>query len=277
MDPATTTPVAPPPMFAGIAADVSVGSVIGRTFSTWSANLVPFSIFVSIVHLPTFALSVWQQYQRYGGYPTFEQILQRARVGGAAAGDSAALTSAIWVLLAVCTFVEIAALTSGAIQHLAGKRSSVGALLRAGIVRAWPVFLVGILVAIICFLGTLLLVIPGMIAFCALSVAIPAVVAEAKGPIAALRRSLALTRGRRFTIWLAFLVMGLIAWTASALGGLLPLFAGGGTASLVGAGMSWLVGAVVGPLWTLLPPVLYHDLRVAREGVDTAELARVFE
>ena len=59
--------------------------------------------------------------------------------------------------------------------------------------------------------------------------------------------------------------------------GILPLALGGGTASLVGAFVGFLVTAAVTPLWTLFPAVAYHDLRVEKEGVDTAELARVFE
>ncbi len=256
----------------------SVGGVIGRTFSTWSRNLVPFAVLAAIVNTPTFALGLWNQYAVYGGYPSFQQMVTRAGQRGAnpfAAWGPQFLV--IWLATIVLLFVQIGAFTYGAIQHLAGRKVSVGALFGAGFRRVWPVFLAGFVSGILILLGTILLVIPGIIVWCAVAAAIPAVVAEAKGPIEAVRRSFALTKGRRFAIFVAFLVMGIVAWTLSAIAGILPLALGGGTASLVGGLVAFVVGAIAAPLWTLLPAVVYHDLRVEKEGVDTAELAKVFE
>ena len=131
--------------------------------------------------------------------------------------------------------------------------------------------------AVLVFFGTLLLVVPGVILFCAVAAAIPAVMAEGKGPVEAVRRSFALTKGRRFSIFVVSLVMGIVAWIAGAIAGFLPFAVGGGTASLVAALFVFALEAVVTPLWTLLPAVVYHDLRIEKEGVDTAELAKVFE
>ena len=36
-------------------------------------------------------------------------------------------------------------------------------------------------------------------------------------------------------------------------------------------------GALVSTFAAIAPAVAYHDLRVAKEGVSTADLARVFE
>jgi hypothetical protein len=259
----------------------SVGGVVGRTFSTWSRNLVPFALLAAIVNAPSFVFGLWSTYATYGDYPSFQRMMTVAgplaqRPGGPFAPWSP-LSLAVWLGTAVLMFVQMGALTYGAIQHLAGREVSLGALLGAGFRRAWPVFVAGFASGLLTLLGTLLLIVPGIILFCALAAAIPAVVAEAKGPMEAVRRSFALTKGRRFGVFVAFLVMGVVAWTATALAGVLPIALGGGTASLAGAFVAFAVGAVAAPLWTLLPAVAYHDLRVEKEGVDTAALAKVFE
>lgn len=270
---------APPPAPALAAPAFSVGGVIGKTFSTWTKNLVPFTLLAAIVTLPTAVFTTWNQYATYGGYPSFRQMMEKA-AEQQAAGPFAQWTPLVvtgWLVMMVLTFVQIGAFTYGAIQHLAGRKVSLGALLGAGFQRVWPVFVAGLVAGILVGAASLLLIVPGVIVFCAISVAIPAVVAEAKGPIEAIRRSFALTKGRRFSVWLAFVVIGLVWWTVAMIIGLLPMALGGGTASLVGAVVSFVLGAVVAPLMTLLPAVVYHDLRVAKEGVDTSELARVFE
>jgi hypothetical protein len=291
MDPRAAAAPEPAPIPAPLplaAPAFSVGGVIGRAFSTWSRNLVPFAVVAGLVNLPAYVIGVWNDYQVYGGYPSFSQVMERAREHGAgpfadfAQGEAArAITSPLVMASGVVTMllwlVAAAALTSGSIQFLAGRRPSVGALLRVGLGRAIPVFVAGLLAGLLAVVGSVLLLVPGIIAFCATSVAIPAVVAESRGPIDAIRRSFRLTRGRRSSIALAFLVMGIVDWPVSAVVGLLPMVMGGGMPSAVAGLVAFVVGAIVAPLWILLPAVAYHDLRVAKEGVATAELARVFE
>jgi hypothetical protein len=264
---------APPPF--------SVGGVIGRTFSTWSRNLVTFVLLSMITTAPNFVFSLWTQYMRFGGYPSFEQM---TTVGGPMGIRPGAPPGAYWsviIAVVIVTFVlmlvQMSALTYGAIQHLAGRRVSMGALVGAGFRRSWPVFATGFVAGLLVLLGFILLVVPGIIVACAVVAAVPAVVAERIGPGEAVKRSFALTKGRRFGIFVAYLVMFLVAWTASMFAGFLPLALGGGTASLVGAFIGFLLTAATTPLWTLFPAVAYHDLRVEKEGVDTTELARVFE
>jgi hypothetical protein len=263
-------------------APVTVGGLIGRTFSTWSRNLVPFALLSLLTQAANFAFSLWTQYATFGGYPSFQERM--STVGGPAALRAGGLPGGYWVVFAVVLFVTIVltmvqmgALTFGAVQHLAGKPVGFGALLGAGFRRIWPVFIAGLMAGLLVFVGVVLLVVPGIVWACAAVASVPAVMAEGLGGEAAVRRSFALTKGRRFKIFVAYLVMLVAAWAGSAVAALLPLALGGGTASLVGAFVGFLITATVTPLWTLFPAVAYHDLRVEKEGVDTAELARVFE
>ncbi len=280
MPSAAAVPAPPPPAVPATAPAFSVGGVIGKTFSTWSKNLVPFAVFAGIVNAPLFAIGLWNNYAVYGGYPSFQQVLEAAQSGRAAQGPLAPWTlpwAAIQLLVVFLMLVQMGAFTFGAIQHLAGRTFSFGTLLGAGVRRAWPVFLAGFVSAVLIGFASLLLVVPGIIVACAACAAVPAVVAEGKGPVEAVKRSFALTKGRRLAIFAAFLVMGLVTWTASAVVGLLPFVLGGGIASLAAGLFAFVAGAVVTPLTTIVPGVVYHDLRVSKEGVATAELAKVFE
>ena len=49
---------------------------------------------------------------------------------------------------------------------------------------------------------------------------------------------------------------------------------GGETASLV---LSWILSAVFGAVIAVVSAVSYHDLRIAKEGVDVHQIARVFD
>jgi len=279
MQPAPQMPPAPP-SFAAIAAPTfSVGGVIGKTFSTWAKNLVPFTVLSIIVQLPIYAVTLWTQYETYGGYPSFQQMTEHAQQRAAAGpfGQFAPLIIGGWLVVAVLMLVEMGALTYGAIQHLAGRKVSVGPLIGAGLRRAGTVFLAGLLAGLLMAVGWILLIVPGIILACALAVTVPVVMAEDKGATEAIGRSFTLTKGRRFAILLSYLVMGLVVLTVNMVSGLLPLALGGGTASLVGGFVAFVVGAMFAPLPTLLPAVVYHDLRVAKEGVATADLVKVFE
>jgi hypothetical protein len=114
------------------------------------------------------------------------------------------------------------------------------------------------------------------------SVARPACVVERLGPLRSLGRSRELTRGHRWKI------LGLILLTLVCL--LVALIVVGvilGVAAALGAAVSfapWVVRAVslafyavlLAFFWILIA-VTYRDLRVANEGIDTDQVATVFE
>ena len=123
-------------------------------------------------------------------------------------------------------------------------------------------------------LAGIALVIPAFIVFTMLAVAPPACVVERLGPIKSLKRSARLTKGHRwkvFGLWLAtigsgMIVQGVLVGVAVKIGGL-PL----------GLLTQFLVGALWGAFYAILVVVAYHDLRVAKEGVDTDQIAAVFD
>ena len=122
-------------------------------------------------------------------------------------------------------------------------------------------------------LAAILLVFPGLMLFVMWYVAVPVCVVERAGPITSMGRSRELTKGYRWKVFGMLLLVGLFQMVGAG----------------VIAGMSYTAGTAVGLIvnliWTaivsafsaVLAVVAYHDLRVAKEGVDTDQIAAVFE
>ncbi len=173
--------------------------------------------------------------------------------------------------------VEVGAITHGVINDLAGRRVSLGAMIAAGARRAVPLLVAGVLAYLLVFLGTILLVVPGIWLACALAVVMPAVVVERPGVVGAIRRSFALTKGKRFSVFVVFLLLVLVVMGAAVLGSVLLPTLTASIAPAIGTVVGALLNVVFGTLFWVAPGVVYHDLRVAKEGVATAQLAAVFE
>jgi MFS family permease len=248
----------PAPLFERMRPRVEVGSLVARSFEVWWKNLWRLSLVALLVYVPLLAAFAIQ------GVTPGEGVATPALVVGGLGTAFAALAA-------------LAATTYAAVQHLSGKRARLGAMLAVGARRALPVVAVGLLAALAVLGGFLLLVVPGVIVFCGLVVAIPAAVVERPGLLGALRRSWALTRERRFTIFVVLLVFWLLSSVANGFVTVLVAVLPQGPAVLGATGLSLAVGLLFSSLQAVVPAVAYHDLRVEKEGVDAAELAGVFE
>jgi hypothetical protein len=272
--PISQPPVAPAPA-APPSSAFGVGRVISRTFSTWRRHLVVFSLLTVVADLPIFLIPL------LGGGPVPGVTAPSANPFDPAAAAAVPTPGPAfwlgWGLTMLLFLVEAGAITHGVINHLAGKRVSLGAMVATGLRRFLPILAVGLLAYVIIVLGTVLLVVPGVIFACALAVAVPVAVAERRGVFGAIGRSFALTKGKRFAIFVAFLVLVVVSAGVTILSSfVLPLLTAS-FAPMLGTVLGLAVNVVFGTvLWTA-PGVVYHDLRVAKEGVATAELAAIFE
>jgi hypothetical protein len=139
----------------------------------------------------------------------------------------------------------------------------------------------GLVVTIASGAGMLLLLVPGLVFMVAACVAVPAAVVERPGVVGAIQRSFDLTRGSRWPLFAAGGVVLVVLWALS----LVTQVAFGLAAFAIpgGQGVAFrMIGTQLGnALFSVIPAVAiavsYHDLRLAKEGVDTAELAKVFE
>jgi MFS family permease len=105
-------------------------------------------------------------------------------------------------------------------------------------------------------------------------VATPACVVAQKGPLASMGRSSNLTKGHRWKIFgmilLLFVVGALIGGIVGGLLGLTRSFVLVTIGTLVWTG-AW------GAFYATIVVVTYHDLRVAKEGIDIHQIASVFD
>lgn len=246
---------------------VTVGTLVGRTFSVWKANLLRFAGVTLAIHLPSLLLSwaVGMPLSSYGGpfaRPSPETV---EFVFGPGWWVS-------YVAGLVLSLLHIGALTHGALQHLAGRRASVGEMLSRGLRRIWPILVAGALAFLAFYGGLLLLLVPGILFALWFSLAVPVVMAEPVGPVKALGRSRALTRGYRWVLLGTFLVTFM---AVTSLG--LVLMAVSAAAPVVGLPLNVALNALFGSILFVAPAVAYHDVRAAKEGADASTLARVFE
>lgn len=250
----TAVPSAPAasPLRAG--RPFSAGDVIGRSFSVWFGNFVPFSIVTLVVNVPVFALAVV-----------------------APAEGRSALDGLSSIVSGLANLVVTGALTYGVLQALRGSPVSVGALFGRGFSKLGSVFVVSLGFGFFVVLGFLLLFVPGVIALCALYVAIPAVVVEPVAPGEALRRSRALTSGSRWAVLAIALVVGVVTIASLGISGLVAVLGGSALPHPFPALVATAILVFASPLGACAAAVAYHDLRVAKEGVDTAELVKVFD
>ena len=172
--------------------------------------------------------------------------------------------------LAICAFLAILVVAGGLVLVAAGVGALFGPTPRAGLMVA------GVLAA---FVAMIML-------YTSWFVATAACVIEKLGPIRSLGRSRALTKGHRwrlFGLLLAILVVAMIV--GAVIFGLLFAMVGAGgfpaviilmTSTSVRV-VNVLLNAIWGTYFGLVIFVAYHDLRVAKEGIGTEQIAKVFE
>jgi predicted neutral ceramidase superfamily lipid hydrolase len=162
----------------------------------------------------------------------------------------------------------------GAYETMRGKDFSIAESFSVGLGRLAPVLGTAVAVGILTGLASLLLVVPGAIVYLMMYVALPVCVVERLGPFDSVRRSRLLTKGSRWKILGLLLLMCLAIMIVGAVFGGIGAALAGLRGYAIGAG---LVSVLIYSFFAVLAAVVYHDLRVAKEGVDIETLTSVFE
>lgn len=273
--PVLETQLVAPAAGAAAAPRLSVGDVLSRTLRVWWAHVAAFTAMSVVVYAPLLAafglFFGWILSAPAGRPPDAAEL--GPRIAALLAG------SAVTMVLSV---VQAGAVTFATVGLLRGERASLGRMLAVGFRRGLPVVGTGLVLWLATMAGFLLLFVPGILFLVAACVAIPAAVVERPGVLGAIRRSFELTRGSRGALFLAGLAIIVVLWALSAAVQVAAMVLASLVLSPAQAMPLTLVTSQLGnALFSVVPvvaiAVCYHDLRVAREGVDTAELARVFE
>lgn len=200
-------------------------------------------------------------------------------------GNFLAMKNAGFVLLTllglVASFVTrpilFGALIFGAVRALDGETISIGECLTAGQRRWGAMLALMIITGMLIGLGLVLLVVPGVYFALQWAVAGPALVLSGRGSLEARQESDKLTKGRRWSLLLFYLVVvmalvcavGLLVMLESALTLVAP-------AIVVTVLLDPLSNVILDVSLAVTAAVLYRRLRGAVEGPRTAALAEVF-
>jgi hypothetical protein len=246
-----------------VGGDFRVGDVLNRTWQVFTRNILFFIGITLLVYLAIFlplgVVVVLVVLAGMGGDPWWGLIV---------AG----------IVLAVLLFVILntigqAVLLFGTFQRLRGQPLRVGEALRRAFARFFPLVGVGVLYTLGLMVGFVLLVIPAFFVFVMWLVAVPACVVESLGPVASLSRSADLTKGYRWRVFGLMFALTVI----NGIGGqffAMALGVAGEWASGVGS-ILWFVAWTA--LWNCALIMIYHDLRVAKEGIDIEQIAAIFD
>jgi hypothetical protein len=255
---------------------ISIERIFGRAFGTIRANpLATLGIAFLFSAVPSVAINYFVQGEQ-------QQLIARVGMRGMIA----------FGLLMIVVGIVISAITQGAlvratVAHSAGRESTLGESASAGLAVIVPLFLTGLLVALGVGLSMVLLIVPGVMLYCAWVVASPVVVAERLWPLAALKRSLELTRGARWKVFGLLLILLVGYWIVSAIVGVITIQMVGGLRGFAAMGathsfpfgflvISGIVQTLVACVWGVVVSSLYVDLREWKDGPQSASLAEVF-
>jgi hypothetical protein len=186
----------------------------------------------------------------------------------------------IGVLFGGMSWILQGSVAAAAISDFGGRPLSVtGALARAA-PRMPVVYVLGVLATLGIGLGTIALIVPGILLALAWSVGSVVATVENTG-FKSFGRSAELTRNCRGSLFVIFLLYGVasmvFSFVARIVGGV-GLVAGGGAAPLwVTIGLQPLAGAVVQIFMTATIVSAYVELRGVKEGLAASNLATLFD
>ncbi len=280
----------------------SMGEALSRTLACYGKNL-PFLLIIGLVlFAPLVVLQVGaaeKAWAKLEGTPLEDEY-------GALEDDfytesEKAAGPGIDFLASMLPWFIQALVTLGVFQFLRGERMQVGRSIGRGMGRFFPVLGIaimtgllmvlamipaGILIAAVAMGGGMIgVVIAGLLGagvmlavMCIFFVSVQATIVERVGPVMAMSRSAALTKGARWKIFgviLIFFVGGLVLQMLAqgVLGGTNPESWSQARTGLIA---SLVVGSIFAVLQAVAATVVYHDLRRAKEGVDLDELMSVF-
>jgi hypothetical protein len=235
-----------------------LGDVFSKSFGMFGRHFVAFFLLTVIANIPTYVFqwAIVSPPPTPGAFPTFNP----------------------WAFLAIpvsiaCGTIATGAMTYGVVQDLRGGTVSIGEAIAVAARRFLPMFGVALAVGILVFLGIVLLLVPGVIVGCMYFVAAPVCIAERAGVGASLRRSRFLTKGHRWQIFAVYILVLILAF--------IVIGAVFGVRSIIGPSAATIfqdaVNVVFGAFIAVMSAVFYYHLRVAKEGVDLAKIASVFD
>jgi uncharacterized membrane protein len=191
---------------------------------------------------------------------------------------SAVIGAAIYVVL---RSIVQGCLVRATVADSEGRQAGIGECLTAALSRLLPLIGASILFTLAIILGSMLLIVPGIMVAVAWAVVIPVTVEEQLSVGAAFRRAADLTRGARWKVFGLFLLMAVILWLLALAAGLFQIFAVG-LPRAGGMPPSFIIfNAVTTTIsvtfWATMVTGLYVELRDWKDGPAGQRLNEIFE
>ena len=248
-----------------------MGRIAKRTFSVISDNVATFALLSLVPSLLVAAMSLGGNlFEDSAGQPSLPDL------------NTLALFALGGLVYMASGVILQAAVVHGAVVSLNGKHASVAECLSTGLKNLVPLLLIGLLMVLGIFAGTILLIVPGIILLVMWSVAGAACVVEHTGVFGAFSRSRELTRGHRwaiFGLYVAVIVlMIIISMVFAGLTGMSMLAEPTSTTpSLVELGGSMVSTMITSVICSTFSAAIYYELRQIKEGIGPEALASVFD
>jgi uncharacterized membrane protein len=178
----------------------------------------------------------------------------------------------------------VGCITRGTVAYSQGRRASLGESLGVAVSRVLPVIAVSFLFGLGVALGSILLLVPGVILAVMWSVAVPVTVEEDTGVFGAFARSRALTKGARWSIFGLFLLLLLIMIAITIAAGIVYVMVLGVTYqaqlaqwSPLALALNAVFSTLISAIWSVIQTSLFVELREWKEGPIEAKLGEIFE
>jgi hypothetical protein len=273
--------------------DFRVGRVISQSASVLTGNFPTLFLIGVIAYLPIQLSALWFTMQSGG--------LATGAVSPAQVGIAALLF--LFAMIVFSLFAQ-AVILHAAFQNMRNQPANIFESLKVGLRRFFSVLLLGIMMGLLMVLVfaalsmagaavvgiygfattvatiavTILAFVLGIATMAILYtmwfVAVAACVVERRGPFAAMGRSKQLTKGYRWRIFGLILLVFFVSIVVSVLIELV-LRPAAGTILTFLVTVAWT--AIWGAYYAVSAAVSYHDLRVAKEGVDIEQIVAVFD
>jgi hypothetical protein len=210
------------------------------------------------------------------------------RTPGADPFRTLGVSAVVWLLSIVPWTLVQAVLLNAAFQAMRGRRIDIAESARIGLRRFFPIVGIALILAVLAGLAALLLLfmhlpvpvgiasllVVSLMLYTVWFVATPVCVVEQLGPLGSMGRSAELTKGYRWKIFEMVLLLLIVQFIVAAAVG--AVVTGGGFITAVRVvELAW--NAIWKAFFATLIVVTYHELRVAKEGIDTDQIAAVFD
>jgi hypothetical protein len=255
---AAAAAMASPRTFAAPQGSLGIGDVLGKTFTVFFSNLLPFTLLTGIAMAPLLILE---------GYTT-----EMGKTPGPPTPQMLAPYLLLFAAEVVCPYLATGAITYGVFQQLRGKEATIGDCLGRGLSALLPVLGLALIQGLAVMAGILACVIPGILLALRWAVAVPAMVTERTGVGESMSRSTFLTEGSRWQVFCVLFVLGALQLGSGFVVGLLTAKNPNLRLTLSAFETLFTVG-----LSATGPAVMYYRLRSLRESIDVDQIASVFD